>query len=112
MFIVEDNGSLEHFYPPPTTNGGDEVGNLQNVPWITYLLFTTWNGYEGTYVNNSIIQQLMTTFLSSKLQKSNCTRSCPSTCDTCLSYFSCRECVSPGKYPDGNKCKSISFYSQ
>lgn len=112
LFIVEDNGSLEHFYMSQTSNDYDVVKNLQNVPWLAYLLFATWNGTSGAYVDDTIIQQLMTTFLSSKLQKSNCTRSCHSTCNTCISYFSCRDCVSPDKYPDGNECKSISFYYQ
>ena len=108
LIIVEDNGSLEHIFTGMTGFEYQKVKNLQNIPWIAYLLFATKKSGKGTYVDDSIIQQLMTNFLSSKLKKSNCTRSCPSTCDTCISYFSCRECVSPGKYPDGNECKGMS----
>jgi len=111
LIIVEDNGSLEHFYADKTSDDYDAVENLQNIPWLVYLLFSTWNGIQGTVVSNSIIQQFMITFLSSTLQKSDCTRSCPSACNTCISYFSCRECSS-GKYLDGNDCKGTYFYCQ
>jgi len=111
LIIVEDNGSLENLYTFNTSDDNHSVKNLQNVPWLVYLTFGTWDNTGGTCVDDSILQQLMTTFLSSKLQKSDCTRSCPSACNTCISYFSCRECIS-SKYLDGNECKGTYFYCQ